>query len=456
MNNYLFFHVEADGSEVQIKVEPIYGSTNSKADLQISTADYVPTKGDKLYFLPGVNIPRVKLKDLTIEYGIKSVRNIDDATHIFAGNATVHKMCTNQWMYKMRTDLFKQVYETVKDKMDDYYTENVDAALEFYTEKYIFMDYSSSNEIRNEGVFFEARNIDGVLKCLQNSKTFYAVQDEYRKYFPNILNTEVLNDATLLKYINGPDAVVIDSVMFEQLSDMFKSSDNDNHVLAMEIMSNSNYIDSLLYLELLFKEHSSKIYNSHTKKHVNFKSLLGYLGKDSMDTYVDDVMKSLIDKGVLDTDKIDIIMQRYSDEIEQRGGTDFFKVKTITVNQETLELLNKNYTYNKLENFVPEGVVEEESIEIHGDLDDLISVSGVAGVADTEVTLCEEVELTDEDIEIALTRIERNELKSELIALEESDPVSESELNEMPGAQENESNNNQIEETNGGDDFEWF
>jgi hypothetical protein len=171
---------------------------------------------------------------------------------------------------------------------------------------------------------------------------------------------------------------------------------------------------------------------------------------------VDDVMKSLIDKGVLDTDKIDIIMQRYSDEIEQRGGTDFFKVKTITVNQETLELLNKNYTYNKLENFVPEGVVEEESIEIHGDLDDLISVSGVAGVADTEVTLCEEVELTDEDIEIALTRIERNELKSELIALEESDPVSESELNEMPGAQENESNNNQIEETNGGDDFEWF
>jgi hypothetical protein len=38
-------------------------------------------------------------------------------------------------------------------------------------------------------------------------------------------------------------------------------------------------------------------------------------------------------------------------------------------------------------------------------------------------------EIADEDIEDAFTLIERNELKSELIALEASNPVSESELN---------------------------
>ena len=30
---------------------------------------------------------------------------------------------------------------------------------------------------------------------------------------------------------------------------MFNSSDQDNHVMAMEIMANCNYEDSMLYLE---------------------------------------------------------------------------------------------------------------------------------------------------------------------------------------------------------------
>ena len=434
MINYLCFDIESTGDEVRMKVEPIFGSASSKTDLQISTTDYIPSKGDKLYFLPGVNIPRVKLKDLTLEYGIKSIRNIDEATHIFAGNGTVHKICTNRWMYKMKTELFRQVYETVKDKMDDYYIENVDVALEFYTASHIFMEYSSANEIRNENIFEDARKIEGVQKSLQNSKTFYAVDEEYQHYFPTILNIQVLNDSTLLKYINGPDAVVIDSLMFDQLTVMFNSSDNDNHVLAMEIMSNSNYVDSLLYLEFLFKEHSNKMYNCHTKKHVNFKSLLGYLGKDSgMDTYIDDIMKSLIEKGVLDTDKMDIIMEKYSNEIEQSGGTDYFKVKTVTINESTLGLLNTNYVYNKVGDFEPEIITEEEedilSTEQSQDLDDLSVLSPYVN---------SDVEIADEDIEDAFARIERNELKSELIALEESQDVSESELNKTPGALEEE------------------
>ena len=61
-------------------------------------------------------------------------------------------------------------------------------------------------------------------------------------------------------------------------------------------------------------------------------------------------------------------------------------------------------------------------------------------------------------LEEAFTRIERNELKSELIAIEEENHAPESELNEKgteSTLEENESNNNQIEQTNE-DDFEWF
>ena len=458
MKNYLFFDIEVVSDEVKMTVEPLFGSPDSRADLQVSNGDYVPTKGDKLYFLPGVNIPRVKLKDLTIQYGIKSVRDIDDATHIFAGTATVHKMCDTRWLYSMPTEMFRQVYETVRDKMDDYYVENVDTALEFYTEDRVYMDYGSSSEIRNEGVFTEAIKIPEVTMELRSSNTFYQVGDNYAEYFPKVLNTTILTEAALLKHINGADAVIIDSVMFDQLSDMFKSSDNDNHILAMEIMANSNYIDSLLYLELLFKEYHNQMFNCHTKKHVNFKSLLGYLGKDSyMNTDIDDIMKSLIDKGVLDTEKINIIMDKYTHEIESRGGTDYFKVKTITVDEATLALLNKNYVYKNIEDFVPEGQVEEEVIELHANLEDLNSMPG-------EI---EDGALSDEDIETAFTNIVRDELKSELIELEEEKEFPEDEsvfteaedyaLGEIISnlAEESESNNNQKEQ-DATDDFEWF
>jgi len=469
MKNYLFFEIEATSNEVSIKVDTIFGAEdNNQSGFAISDNDYVPTKGDKLYFLPGVNIPRVKLKDLTMEHGIKSIRNIDDATHVFASKSTVHKISDHRWFYRMKTDDFKSMFETVKDTMDQYYIENIDTALEFYQEQYVYMDYSSSSEIRNEAPFLEARtNIPGLVASINNSRSFYAVNDSYKDCFPAVTNLTIYDEAKLLKYINGADAVIIDSVMFDQLSDMFKSSDNDNHILAMEIMANSNYIDSLLYLELLFKEHHNVMFNCHTKKHVNFKSLLGYLGKDSyMNTSIDNVMKSLIDKGVLDTEKINVIMDKYALEIEKHGDSTFFKVKTVTVNPETLALLNTNYVYNKLEDFIPEGQ-EEDFPELHANLEDLNSMPGVAGVASGVEGVESDIEISDEDIETALLRVERNELKSELIELEEEKEFPENEsvfteaedyaLGEMISklAEENESNNNQKEQDDT-DSFEWF
>jgi hypothetical protein len=338
-----------------------------------------------------------------------------------------------------------------------HYVQNVETALEFYQEECVYMDYSSSSEIRNEYPFFDARKIEGLVASINNSRTFYAVDDSYRDYFPAVTTLTIYDEAELLKYINGPDAVIIDSVMFEQLSDMFKSSDNDNHILAMEIMANSNYIDSLLYLELLFKEYHNQMFNCHTKKHVNFKSLLGYLGKDSyMNTDIDDIMKSLIDKGVVDTDKIDIIMKKYVHEIESTGGTDYFKVKTITVDEATLALLNKNYVYKNIEDFVPEGQVEEEVIELHANLEDLNSMPGVAGVASGVEGVESDLDFSDDDIETAFTNIVRDELKSELIELEQSENVSGSETNKTLEDPEEELNNNQTEEKNDTDSFEWF
>ena len=159
----------------------------------------------------------------------------------------------------------------------------------------------------------------------------------------------------------------------------------------------------------------------------------------SINTDIDDIVKSLITKGVFDIEKVNVIMKYYSENIAARGGTDFFEVKSLTLSEEAAKLLNTNYVHQTFPDYTPEGGIEVP--EIHGDLADLNSLdnnsSGVAGVAN-------DIEISDEDIEDVFTRIERNELKSELIALEE----------EKQGPEE-EVNNNQTEEKNG-DDFEWF
>ena len=470
MKTYLFIHdVEATHNELIMKVEPLYCADDKNNFLPVNNKDYTPTKGDKLYFLPGVNIPRVKLKDLTLQHGIKTVRDIDQATHVFCGNNTKDKLVNSHWYYDLDTELLREIVDNSEGLMDDYYRENLRQALEFYTEPVVIVEYSSASTLRNSGLPVLDK-IDGAV--LRSSNVYYTVDEENKDLFPGILSLDLFNESKLLKYINGVDAATIDDTMFLQISDMFKSSDQDNHIIAMEIMANSNYIDSLLYIEMLFERYATQMSNCRTKNHVNFKSLISFLGKDKsyMGTSIDDVVESLIAKDIFDLEKVEAIMKHYGQEIADQGGTKYFEVKSVTLNEEAAKLLNTNYVHETFPDFIPEGVIEIDVPEIHGNLDDLgaliSSTPGVAGVAT-------DIEIADEDIETALARIERKELKSELIALEASNPVSESELNkteeelahELYGVDNDnieasfkvqpEPNNNQKEEKNG-DGFEWF
>ena len=448
MKNYILVdHFESSSNEMILKVLPIYCSKDEDNLFNVNHTDYTPNKGDKLFFLPGVNVPRIKLKDLSLTYGIKSIRDIDAATHIFTGKSTVNKMLNNDWYYAMPTESLVHLYEKSEDYMDERYRENLREILEHYTEDIVLLKYPTASAIRNSNLSFVA----GIEDTIQSSCIFYTVAEEYKDFFPGILNAQLHDESTLLKHINGEDSAIIDDVMFDQLSDMFRSSDNDNHVLAMEIMANCNYAKSLLYLEFLFKEYRHVMANSHTKNHVNFKSLLSYLDKSGhyFSTDIDDIVNSLKIKGQLTIDHLNIIMKKYANEISCSGNTKYFEVKTVTVSQDLLEALNVNYVYEHVSDFTPVQT-EEEISETVVDLEDLSPET--AEVA----SLQEDEEISDEDIQAVLESIETNSAEEEALALEDASFFSESELNKPQGSPEEESNNDQIEETNGGDDFEWF
>jgi hypothetical protein len=446
MKLYLKVNIDFSGNDVMVYIDTKVASIKEPV-FNYKNEDYTPTKGDKFYFLPGVNIPRIKLKDMALKHGVRNVRNIEDATHIFGGNSSYPRMVNRSYEYIAKTKDFLDFMELVKDHVDEYYMEKVKQAFEFYDLEHIILQKNLISLLRwncdSDHPLYEAMKDTSLCEDTDNIYV-YSVDSDHEEDFKNMIDKEIWSEDALLVHVNGEDAVTIDAAMYDQIADMFKSSDSDNHILAMEIMANSNYKESLLYLEILFKEFSSTMYNSPTKKHVNFKGLLSYLDKESsMSTNMNDIMHSLTNKGVLTVDMLNILMSRYYTEIERGGNNQYFRVKTITVNEDTLALLNTNYNYKVLEDYQPEVVnTPEEELEtfpeLHGNLDDLVGPTHVCNDA------AQEEELTDEDIEDAFTNIVRNELKSELIELEEESPEPEEETD-----------NNQTTQTKD-DDFEWF
>ena len=401
---YLDFDYSVENNrltEVDIKIETTNYFDPSIDTFNINQNGYTPMKGDKLYFLPGVNIPRIKLKDLATKFGIRTVRDVSEANVIFGSSKTKDKMTGYTWKYKIPTTLVQLFFETYKNDMDDYQFSKIDNALEFYTEEYILTDWSTARNFTDNDLpqwnsySAQPQYVDYHSKSRSSSEHVHEVNKEYIHLYELIKGREIIDESCLLDQLNGDDAVIIDADMFTQLTTMFNSSDDDNHILAMEILANSKYKESLLYIEMLFKNHSYSIGNCHTKNHVNFKSLLSYLGKSNryIDTSLDDIMESLISKKVLTKDKIDILLENYGHEINNRGDSTYFKVQTITVNEDTLSLLNENYNYKVIEDYEPSIVENLEEEELDEVIEDELINEIVNEPIEIEIIIEEEKEL---------------------------------------------------------------
>lgn len=419
-------------------------------DLSLSKTPYTPTKGDKIFFLPNVNVPRVKFKNVCVEHNVKNVRDFTQATVFFGSKKSLNEMTSVHWLYKCSTKYFVEFFELVKDKMDAYDVEKTETALEYYTEEFVALDNNLMNMISEEDSIIT----DNDFGYSQNLMT---VKEEYQELYNHIKDKVILDEASVINVLNGEDATEIDEAMYKHLSEMLESSDTDNHVLAMEIMANSKYVESLIYLELLFYKYSYNISMSKTKTHVNFKSLISYLDKqpNSLDTDIDDIAKSLISKDQFTEDKINIIMRYLSNDIERRGNSKYFAVKAVTVHPNFVHVLNKNYAYEIQADFVPtvlESPVEEVlEIEESEEPMDEIQETETEFAAEDNFEVASEQEVVhslygvdNEDIEVSLIVEEEEEDDTDVLEPEPVSEVSEFQLN-----------NNQID-TNGTPSIDWF
>lgn len=395
---------------IDIHINPFAGSFENDL-FSLDNTPYVPQKGDRFYFLPDVNIPRIKLKDLATNYGIKVTRDPENATHIFASKNTINKVTTRNWYYKIPTSYFKEYVEEYKSYIDEQHVENVRQALEFYTEEYVICEHSTRVDLTDEDLpNFSNLSIIHDDETV-NSQRVYMLDKEYVNLFDEIKGKTITDEVHLLDILNGDDAVVIDATTFDQLSNLFKSSDTDNHVLAMEIMANSKYKESMLYLGILFKEFQNVMNNQSTKNHVNFKSLLTYfnirsLNYDTID--LDFIVERLKTRNVLTTDMLNVLLDKYNEEVIGRNTTRAFQVKTVTVNPELLGILNTNYMYETAVDFTPvvnvikpiEEVIAQEPEVIEEPVSEFAAEDNFETSDDELVASIESVEIQESEEEV--------------------------------------------------------
>ena len=232
-------------------------------------------KGDVVYFTPLVKTIRFKLKALCNKLEIKGTNKMETADYIFINDAdryTSHKASSNKQIqfprhYVLRSSssknhFFEYINGSKQTSLHDPHLceqldntpfdviiteENFDRWSEFYREKierYPWIGYA-----------FDKTNF----VSLSNPSLFSKLRHEEQ----------------LISLINE-DAIIITDEKYEELKRMFDSNYDDNAILAMEIMANSNYEESILNNYLLLVENSYRLYRLKESSHKNFQSLLNF------------------------------------------------------------------------------------------------------------------------------------------------------------------------------------
>ena len=325
--------------------------------------EYSPSPGDVLYIGVGCNIPRIKLRDLLLDNYAKTTNDITKATHIFV-DTTFQKMIKSTWLNTVSKKQLGQFVELLAEEhLDPDEVENItDLIKDLPDDEQINICNGTKYHIENRSCSL----FNGVNKVITNpnSRSSYMNyvdlehEDNWRHIMSNL--DKVYDYKCLISHISADDSITITEEVFQQLCNMFESEDQDNHILAMEIMANCNYIESLMYIEILFTDYGRKINDCNTKRHVNFKSLVDFLDKNLNylgNTSSHDIIDSLIEKNVVTLDALKYILNRYTDDFYH--DTEHFQVKQLTLSDKLAKILNVNYIKTLKEDYVPE-VIEEQ------------------------------------------------------------------------------------------------
>jgi len=412
--------------------------------LNMNSTKWTPQMKDKIYFMKGCTVPRVKLKDLSVKYKIRTTTDLDKATVVVGSDAAGNKLFKHEWIRKVSGEVFKAtikaLQEVSEEQIDNYYLNRLNHLKESFDDEwpeYVYVDWDTKNLCnplnQNHTVELQQAQLKH-LGCANEDefKKKYGPINSYRSNYVQTISEDnrelweqyktkhIIEQGALLEVVNGDEATTIDLDTYQNLRNMFNSSDTDNHVLAMEIMANCNYKDSILFLTMLFFHHSYQIGNCRSRNHVNFKSLKNYLG--DVWSHVDGIFHTLAQHNALTAENIEFVVEDQKNYFQNNGHSDYLVPQRYVLKRE--HALNHGINYVK------------EIFEYEDDLP-------------TEDEVTEEVPVEDTVDEVTVSEPDTAEQRAQADPeTEEAEVETEEEVTETLIAEQKEEKNEE--------EFDWF
>lgn len=303
------------------------GAVNDLIDKTIND-DYVLDKGSKVYVLPGSELPRFKLKAFIDAEGMSMTKASSNATVIVAGDDCEKEMFTRTTDYSINKDELSRFL----DKEYGFGSSNTVALKAMLDSEDIMDDVAVCYDLRYKIHLSPLINYD----C--RTKSYLSTDEKVLNTLDHIIenNIPIVSTKYMLKKIN-PLSMVINEEMHSELMRMFESEDDNNHVLAMELMANCNYEKSSIYLLHVYSKKRYIIRERKEKNHVNFKAFLKFFNLDPVRGYdLDDIIKTLMDRNLLRKGEYSVLLNLAKEQIEDDIGAigRFFTVDTINPSEE--------------------------------------------------------------------------------------------------------------------------
>lgn len=346
ISNFKEIHYVSDVNSYSIESSRVVVSADlydEQRDLPYA-GQYTPASGDVIYFLPGCNVPRMKVRDYCDKHGITVTKTLGKANIAFAGPDTKKEFLQEiEGAFLPKKDWLKWLRVC---KSDD--TEFVDDEITKVEEApgdEVFVDPDVLSKIMgyedcpwlDETVSVDAEEVD--------SRRYTRMKDvESLEDMPVTLNKVYSQDGILV----GLNTQVIDHAMFEQLGQMLQSKDTGNATVAVEIMANCHYEKSIAYLLLLVRDHHGNIAKSKASGHVNFMALKQYLGVELNDSFNgDELVTIMAKKGQLNEENFQIIRPVIEEDMRDlldRYSMSKFNITGVVIKPEYMTALTPGKT----------------------------------------------------------------------------------------------------------------
>jgi hypothetical protein len=229
-----------------------------------------------LYRHPNIVLSRDKLSCLKDKYNIKIIRDKSKADLEIVSEKTFTSYVSNLYgvslssvsslkiLFNKYKHLFnEQIREDLWKIFDDPILQDTCIAFNLHN-SYYYDDHIEGTQVAD---------LENDLKKLETIHLNFVEEDNIEA-FQYLLDNE--DKRVLDTYVNeaaSEDSIIINSEIYEKISQMLKSVNNEDVIMGMTMMANCNVGKSKTYLGLLFFHHMENLKHIKTWNQVGFKTL---------------------------------------------------------------------------------------------------------------------------------------------------------------------------------------